>query len=174
VGDSLQEILARKKIRDEAAKTPKVVPQDDGSSVLDPLLDTGDYLRYGMGATDKFKELVKDPNYLAARDEADRTEALRRQSARMASSHLSSLPIPGNILAPLAPVAATGLREGLQGVGAFLTGKPFFTPGGLDAKDQTPEDMSPTSGFNLRSMGSAMQGAYEGSPVAQLLKALGK
>ena len=119
----------------------------------DYALDLGDKIRYGKTAAEKYAELVNSPEYATAKTEADRNELLREQSARMGAEHM---PIIGGIGAPL----FTGLREGAQGIGAVLAGKPFLSDPNAP---QSEEDMSWTSGFDPRSMMSALRGAKEGT-----------
>lgn len=130
--------------------------------LLQGLLGVGDVIRYGTTPTEKYKQLIASPAYQQAPDEASRTEAERLQSAGMSARHLSRFGPAGMIAGVAAPMAANLIREGTQGVGAVMRGRPFFTPGGFNAADQTPGDEDPAGGFNLRSLKTAGQGTVAG------------
>lgn len=137
--------------------------------LLEGLLNAGESLgsqiRYGMNPTEKYKRLLESPDFQEAKDESDRTEAERANSVRLAGANLSAY---GPVVSNGAPIAANLIREGIQGARAVAAGKPFFTPGGFEARDQTESDENPTGGFNLRTMKTAVTNV----PAARFMQAL--
>lgn len=147
--------------------------------LLQGLLSVGDYARYGMSPEDKHKANIAALGNIDPRvgvRESDLTNAERLASSGISSYRLGTLANP--LIGASTPIAANLLREGSQGIGAVLSGKPFFTPGGYAADDPTPSDDSANSGFNLREFNTAAQGAIGGavrsSPALRLLSGLFK
>lgn len=135
--------------------------------LLEGLLHYGSYMRYGMSPTEKYRELVTSPEYSGARRESDRTEAERAQSTRRFARMAKFMPA-GEVPATLLPIGANLIREGGQGLGAIMHGKPFFTPGGFESNDPTVSDEGADTGFNLRSFATA----FNNTPAGELLAAL--